>query len=84
MVERAGDVCPSKRDRQPLSVSLSSAVAREAAASRHVTGNKKAHSPPPTVPGVMADCAFSRDPSYWIPSLSVCASSAVYCVLSRT
>ena len=44
MVVRAGDDSPSKRDRQPLSFYLSSAVVREASASPRAKGNKKAQS----------------------------------------
>ncbi len=38
----------------------------------------------PTMPGAMADCAFSRQCSHVFPSLSVCTSCTAYCALSRT
>jgi len=46
VVGRAGDDSSRRRDRQSLFLCLSSAVAREAAASLCVTSTKKAHCPP--------------------------------------
>ena len=82
MVVQAGDDSPRKHDRQPLSVSLPSAGPREAAASPCLTDNKKKRTyTTPTVPGMMADCAFSRQRSHSFPSLSVCALCLVYSLL---
>jgi hypothetical protein len=71
MAVRAGDRCPGKRGHQPYLCVVSSAVVREAAAFPLAKGNKKVQLYHTRVAWVMADCAFSRQRSSSLTSLSV-------------
>ena len=58
--------------------------ARETSASSHTKDNKKRSHTIPTFPWEMAECAFSRQGSSSLTSISIRASQTIYFMLSQT